>query len=113
MIVILVIASALMYFAERDAQPHKFSSVIASLWWGVETLTTIGYGDMVPVTPLGKFIGSIVALIGVGLFALPAGILAAGFVEAVHKKEEEDNTTPNICPHCGKDIREAQGKKEP
>jgi len=113
MIVLLIIASALMYYAERDAQPDKFSSVIASLWWGVETLTTIGYGDMVPVTTPGKFIAGIVALLGIGLFALPAGILASGFIEAVHKSEEEEKKTSHICPHCGKDVRDPPDHKEP
>jgi len=104
MLVLLVLASALEFLAENQAQPTKFSSVIATLWWGVETLATIGYGDMVPVTPQGKFIAGFVALLGIGLFALPAGILASGFVEALHKDENEKQKS-NTCPHCGKDIR--------
>ncbi len=112
MLVLLVLASALMYLAENQAQPTKFSSVIATLWWGVETLATIGYGDMVPVTPLGKFIAGIVALLGIGLFALPAGILASGFVEALHKNENEKQKS-NVCPHCGKNIREEPDHKKP
>ena len=91
MFVLLILGSALIYFAEHDAQPEKFSSVLASLWWGVETMATIGYGDMVPITPLGKFIAGIVALIGVGLFALPAGFLASGFIEEVNRKKESSS----------------------
>lgn len=111
MLVLLILASALEYLAERQVQPEKFSSVIATLWWGVETLATIGYGDMVPVTQMGKFIAGIVALLGIGLFALPAGILASGFVEALHKNEEE-KTGSDTCPHCGKDVRDAPDHKE-
>jgi voltage-gated potassium channel len=111
MLVLLILASALMFLAENQAQPTKFSSVIATLWWGVETLATIGYGDMVPVTPQGKFIAGIVALLGIGLFALPAGILASGFVEALHKNESE-NERSNTCPHCGKDIRKEPDEEE-
>jgi voltage-gated potassium channel len=119
MFVLLILGSALIFFAEHDAQPQKFSSVLASMWWGIETMATIGYGDMVPVTPLGKFIAGIVALLGVGLFALPAGFLASGFIEEVHRKEEERSCqkekkppVSSTCPHCGKDLQEPPGKKE-
>jgi voltage-gated potassium channel len=60
---------------------------------------------MVPVTPLGKFIAGIVALLGVGLFALPAGIFASGFMEEIHRKNEVD-TSSQLCPHCGKKIHD-------
>jgi len=111
MMVLLILGSAMIYFAEHDAQPQKFSSVIASLWWGIETMATIGYGDMVPVTPLGKFIAGIVALVGVGLFALPAGIFASGFVEEIHRKKEGD-TPSQVCPHCGKPIGQSPGPEK-
>lgn len=99
-IVILVIASSLMYFLEHDAQPDVFSSIPSSLWWGVVTLTTVGYGDIYPKTVLGKVLSSIISLLGIGLFALPAGIIASGFASEIQNK------TPNviICPHCGKPI---------
>jgi voltage-gated potassium channel len=96
--VMLMVSSITMYFAEHEAQPDTFSSVPAAMWWAVVTLTTVGYGDIFPVTPLGKFLGAIIALIGIGLFALPAGILAAGFAEEIHKERHK------ICPHCGKDL---------
>jgi len=105
MLLLLVLGSAMIYFAENAAQPEKFSSVLASLWWGIETMATIGYGDMVPVTPLGKCIAGVVALAGVGLFALPAGIFASGFVQELNK-EREEKPSSSICPHCGKDTRE-------
>ena len=98
----LVISSSLMYFIEHEAQPEKFSSIPAAMWWGIVTLATIGYGDVYPITPLGKFFGAIVALFGIGMFALPAGIFASGFIEQVQKKSEKRT----ICPHCGKDVDE-------
>lgn len=64
------------------------------------TLTTVGYGDIFPITPLGKFVGTFIALLGIILFALPAGILGAGFVEEFHRRER----SPVACPHCGKVI---------
>jgi voltage-gated potassium channel len=100
---ILVIISFVMYYAENAAQPHKFSSIPATMWWGVETLTTVGYGDMVPVTPLGKLLGGIFALAGVGLLALPAGILSSGFFEMLHKNGTKGKKK---CPHCGEDIND-------
>ena len=95
--VLLVISSTLMYYAERDAQPAHFSSVPAAMWWSIETLTTIGYGDMIPQTATGKFINSLIALLGIGLFALPAGILGSGFVEELQRRRQ----TPVRCPKCG------------
>jgi len=110
MFVLLILGSALIYFAEHDTQPQKFSSVLASMWWGIETMATIGYGDMVPVTPMGKFIAGIVALLGVGLFALPAGIFASGFVEEINRKKKDPESFP--CPHCGKTITRDHGGEE-
>lgn len=97
---LLVIASSLMYFIENEAQPEAFSSIPATMWWGVATLTTVGYGDVYPITGLGKLMGGIMAILGVGIFALPAGILANGFGKTIDKKEEgNDDMT---CNHCGK-----------
>jgi voltage-gated potassium channel len=85
---LLVFASSAMYAVETEAQPDKFSSIPETLWWGVITLTTIGYGDIYPITPLGKIIGGIIAFLGIGLFALPAGILASGFSEELQKRRD-------------------------
>lgn len=90
---LLVVSSSLMYFIERGAQPNAFSSIPAALWWGVVTLTTVGYGDVYPVTPLGKVLAAVIAILGTGLFALPASILASGFIT-------EDRSSQR-CPHCG------------
>jgi voltage-gated potassium channel len=98
--VLLVVASSVMYFAENEAQPDKFSSIPASMWWAVATLTTVGYGDVYPVTALGRVAGGCLALLGVGLFALPTAILGAGLVEAA-----QGSRIPQACPHCGKPAR--------
>ena len=74
-----------MYYIEREYQPEAFSSIPAAMWWAVATLTTVGYGDVYPITVLGKIIGSFIAVLGVGLFALPAGIIASGFITEIKK----------------------------
>ena len=83
---LLIIASSLMFFAEQDAQPEAFSSIPAAMWWGVVTLTTVGYGDIYPVTIVGKLLGASLAFFGIGVFVLPAGIVASGFAEEVTDK---------------------------
>jgi len=98
---LLIVSSTLLYFCENAVQPDAFSSIPATMWWSVATLTTVGYGDMYPVTILGRFCASIIAILGIGMFALPTGILGAGFVEAIQKSKKSELT----CPHCGKEIR--------
>ena len=98
--VLLIIASSLMYFIEREAQPVVFGSIPNAMWWGAVTLTTVGYGDVYPVTLLGKFVGAFIAVLGIGLFALPAGIIASGFASELQKQKQKKI----ICPHFGKDI---------
>ncbi|MEQ8819471.1 MAG: ion transporter [Sumerlaeia bacterium] len=95
--VLLVIASSLMYQAEHQAQPEAFPDIPSAMWWGIITLTTVGYGDISPVTPMGKLIGGFIAVLGVGLFALPAGILASGFSEAIKAAKGQARR----CPSCG------------
>lgn len=87
---LLVLISCLMYFVEHNEQPEAFSSIPATMWWGVATLTTVGYGDVYPVTVLGKILGGFMAIMGVGVFALPAGILATGFNDILIEKKEEE-----------------------
>jgi len=101
--ILLVVVSSLMYFIENQAQPEVFSSIPASMWWGIATLSTVGYGDVYPVTTLGKFFGALIAILGIGMFALPAGILGSGFVDAVEQKKKQKEK--KTCPHCGKDLR--------
>ena len=100
---LVVIASTLMYAVEHDAQPKAFGSIPSSMWWGVVTLTTVGYGDVYPITTAGRFIAAISVILGLGLFALPAGILASGFSEELARLRQHDTPCP-CCPHCGKDL---------
>jgi voltage-gated potassium channel len=97
--ILLVISAVLMYFAEGDVQPDSFGTIPDSLWWAVETLTTVGYGDIYPVTGLGKFISAVVAITGIGLVALPTGIVSAGFLTSIEKKKN-----PPKCPYCGEEL---------
>jgi voltage-gated potassium channel len=93
--ILLIFASSVMFFAEREAQPKAFPSIPAAMWWGVVTLTTVGYGDIYPVTTIGKVFGAALAFIGIGLFALPAGIIASAFsAEVQRKKEQESQESP-------------------
>ncbi|MGH7099879.1 MAG: cyclic nucleotide-gated ion channel, partial [Stellaceae bacterium] len=85
--IVLIIAASLAYLAERHAQPYTFGSIPAALWWAIETLTTVGYGDEVPVTLAGRLLAGIVMVTGVMLFALWAGILASGYAEEARRRE--------------------------
>jgi voltage-gated potassium channel len=96
--ILLIVASSLMYFIENKTQPEAFSSIPQAMWWGVITLTTVGYGDVYPITPAGKILGAIISLLGISMFALPTGILVSGFIEEIQRRQNN----PKICPHCGK-----------
>ncbi|MBZ0215298.1 MAG: cyclic nucleotide-gated ion channel/potassium channel family protein [Fimbriimonadaceae bacterium] len=87
MVSLLLFSSTIIYFLERDAQPEVFASVPDSAWWALATLTTVGYGDVVPVTVLGKLFGGVVMIFGLGMFALPIGIIATGFSQEIHRRE--------------------------
>jgi voltage-gated potassium channel len=120
---LLVITSTMMYYFEHPAQPGVFTSVPESMWWGVETLTTLGYGDIVPVTAMGKVLGGITALLGIAMFAIPAGILASGFYEEYNltlRKEKRETVSEDdpgaqqgsVCPTCGRPL-EGQTETSP
>ncbi len=100
LIVLLIFAASFMYYAEHDTQPRSFPDIPSAMWWAVATLTTVGYGDVYPVSPLGRLLGAVVAILGIGLFALPTAILGSGFLEELQKKRK----APSICPHCGKPL---------
>jgi voltage-gated potassium channel len=87
LVILLVLASTLMYLAERHAQPGVFASIPDSLWWGVVTVSTVGYGDMVPVTAFGRFLGGFMILLGIAVIAVPTGILATGFAAELRKRD--------------------------
>lgn len=106
MVVLLLLSSSLMYAVEQQAQPEAFSSIPAAMWWAIATLTTVGYGDIYPVTAWGKFIGSLISIFGIGMFALPTGVLGAAFLEEIRSTKKV-----TVCPHCGKDITEGDQKE--
>ncbi|MEK9566144.1 MAG: ion transporter [Flavobacteriaceae bacterium] len=84
---ILFSASAI-YFLENKAQPEVFSSITASIWWATVSLATVGYGDVVPITLWGKVFASIISLVGIGIVAIPTGIISASFVEEIHNSKK-------------------------
>ena len=108
---LIIIASCLLYFAEHNHPENKdkFNSIPATLWWAVVTLTTTGYGDMHPMTTIGKVLAGIIMLTGVAFFALPAGIITAGFLEEIKfiRKFKGHN-----CPHCGKSLDQHHNHNE-
>jgi voltage-gated potassium channel len=124
--ILMVLASALVFTVENSSQPESFPNIYASMWWAIATLTTVGYGDVYPVTATGKILSGVIALLGIGLVALPTGILSGSFVQAINDEKElaeaeaealegdseslqgESKAPPpaRFCPHCGKDINE-------
>lgn len=88
MLVLVVLASAGMFLVERDAQPDVFGTIPRAMWWASITLTTVGYGDVVPITIAGKILGVFITILGVGMAALPAGIIASGFTMELHKRRD-------------------------
>ena len=90
-IILIVFASCLMWQVENEVQPQKFSSIPDTMWWAVATITTVGYGDVVPITPLGKFLGAFIAMLGVGMIAMPAGIIVSGFIDESREHDERSN----------------------
>jgi len=89
MLFLIIIAASLMHSVEGNIQPEVFGSIIQSFWWAVVTMTTVGYGDVVPITAIGKVISTFIMLIGVGLVALPAGMLAARFGEELRERKKK------------------------
>ncbi|MFN2439903.1 MAG: potassium channel family protein, partial [Chitinophagaceae bacterium] len=103
---LIVISSCLIYFCEHLVQPEKFTSIPGTMWWSVVTLTTVGYGDMYPITIAGKILTSVILLTGIALFALPAGIITASFLHEIRKLRNQGKGF--ICPHCGELIPETE-----
>lgn len=97
MLLLLIVSSTLMYFFEHTIQPERFPDIPSAMWWAIATLTTVGYGDVYPVTGIGRLLASIIAVVGIALFALPAGILGAGFVDEIRGTK----TDTIKCPKCG------------
>lgn len=87
LIVLLVVTSGIMFILENPAQPEIFRSVPRTLWWGIVTIASVGYGDMTPATPIGRLVAGILMLLGIAVFAVPAGILATGFAKELRKRD--------------------------
>ena len=103
--IMIVMAAAGIYVVESRAQPDVFSSIPASMWWAVVTLTTVGYGDVTPITPAGRFLGALITILGVGLAALPAGILASGLAsELEQRKQQLEMRFRDLLLNCEIDI---------
>jgi voltage-gated potassium channel len=86
-VVLLVLEASIMYVLEREAQPKVFASIPHAMWWAIVTIATVGYGDMYPITPVGRIFGGMVMVIGIAVFAVPAGILATGFASEIRKRD--------------------------
>lgn len=101
--VLLILSSTLMYYIESSVQPEAFASIGHSFWWAIATLTTVGYGDVYPITALGKVLSAIIALIGIGFVALPTGIISSVFVEKIQKENavKHNENKECTCPNCG------------
>jgi len=88
LLVILTLAASALYLVERDIQQDKFGSIPQAMWWAIAALTTVGYGDVYPLSAAGKILGSLVTIVGIGMVALPSGILASAFSEQMRRKRE-------------------------
>ncbi len=108
---LIIIASCIIYFVEHrypNEETSKFDSIPSTIWWAVVSLTTTGYGDMYPLTSLGKAMASIIMLTGVAFFALPAGIITAGFIDEFRLTKVKKT---HRCPNCGELIEFEEDKK--
>lgn len=89
LLLLMIFAASMIFLFEHKAQPEVFSNIPNAMWWAVITLTTVGFGDAYPITPMGKFFGAAISVIGIGMVALPAGILASAFSEQLHIRREK------------------------
>ena len=100
---VMLFSAIVMYTVENPVQPEQFPNVIASLWWAICTLTTVGYGDVYPVTAVGRLFASVISLVGIGIIAIPTGIIAAGFSTAINERgRRRDEDARLYCPYCGR-----------
>ena len=117
-LVVMLLSAIVIYTVESTVQPEQFPNVLASLWWAVMTLTTVGYGDVYPVTAIVRLFAGVISLVGIGIIAIPTGIIAAGFSTVMPKEEKEEieeiekeivaegseETSLTYCPYCGKKL---------
>lgn len=103
---VMLFSAIVMYTVENPVQPEQFPNVIASLWWAICTLTTVGYGDVYPVTAIGRFFAAVISLVGIGIIAIPTGIIAGGFSNAIAGNKKEADDQKHYCPYCGHNLDE-------
>ena len=106
----MFISAIIMFNAENPVQPDSFPNIFASLWWAICTLTTVGYGDIVPITVVGRFFAAVISIVGIGIIAIPTGIIAAGFSEVIGKKDRKDDKL--YCPYCGRRLEDGHRRPE-
>ena len=93
---VMLFSAIIMYTVENPVQPEQFPNVISSLWWAICTLTTVGYGDVYPITHIGRFLASVISLVGIGIIAIPTGIIAAGFNQVISKERKDETKESTI-----------------
>ncbi len=99
-VVVIMMLATVMYFIEHKAQPEAFSNAFQGMWWGVATLSTVGYGDIYPITVMGKFVTSIASILMIGLVALPTSILTSAILEGQEKHRNKFKPPSVFCPYC-------------
>lgn len=105
---LIFIASMIMYNIEHQAQPEVFDNALSATWWAMSTITTVGYGDIYPITTAGRMLSAIITFLGIGLTAIPTGILSAGFIEqssTLRKQKNSDNSEMCYCLKCGQSLK--------
>jgi len=104
LLTLMLVASVLMYAAEHEAQPDVFVNAFSGLWWAVITMTTVGYGDIFPITAIGRMIGAAFSIFSIGIIAIPTGIISVGFLENTYAKKAERAQDKRFCSYCGENI---------
>lgn len=108
-LLLMIIVSVVMFNIEHEAQPDKFVNAFSSLWWALATFSTIGYGDIYPITVAGQILNGMFSFLGIGLVAIPTAIISAGFIEVSNEMKQEEEAEMNhdskcYCPYCGHKI---------
>ena len=101
---VMLFSAIIMYTVENPVQPERFPNIVSSLWWAMCTLTTVGSGDVYPITAIGRFFASVISLVGIGIIAIPTGIIASGFSSAMSRNKQSDKK--QYCPYCGHKLDE-------
>lgn len=104
LMVFMIITSLIMYDIEHEYQPEVFKNAFSGLWWASAAFTTVGYGDIHPITPVGQLLSMVVSILGIGLLAVPTSIIAAGFIELLDTKKQQGSEAKKYCPYCGEKL---------